>query len=95
MLELTRRLLVAAEGGEPVLLASILDPGREALTAGARLLVERDGSCLGSLGDPALDGLVAGGRDDLFRRHAAETVYLADGALTPQSSRRPCSDWRR
>ncbi|MFN8506198.1 MAG: XdhC family protein [Dehalococcoidia bacterium] len=85
MLELTRRLLVAAEGGEPVLLASVLDPGREVLIAGARLLVERDGSRMGSLGDPALDGLVAGGRDDLFRRHAAETVYLADGALTPRT----------
>ncbi|MFN0093669.1 MAG: XdhC family protein [Dehalococcoidia bacterium] len=76
MLELTRRLLSAAEGGEPVILASILEAGPRPVEPGARLLIERGGGRMGSLGDAALDGLVAGYAADAFRRHTAETVYV-------------------
>ncbi len=85
MLELTRRLLRAAEGGAPVLLASVLEAGPGGLTPGARMLVERDGTRLGTLGEPAHDDLVAATREDAFRRHAAETVYLGDAGLTPRT----------
>ncbi len=84
MLELTQRLVDAAEGGEPVVLASILEPGpNSALQPGNRMLVERSGNRLGTLGDAGLDGLIAGYALGAFVRHAAETVYLAgEGQLT-------------
>lgn len=87
MLELTRRLLAAAEGGEAVVLASILEPGPGPLTPGARLLVERSGARLGSLGDSRLDDLVAAYAARAFERHAAETVYLGPHGLTERTVR--------
>jgi len=85
MLELTRRLLAAAEGGEPVVLASVLEAGPAALTPGARLLFERDGAQLGSLGDPALDALVGAYATGAFARHAIETLYVGDSGLTART----------
>jgi xanthine dehydrogenase accessory factor len=85
MLELTRRLLAAAEGGEPVVLASVLEPGPLALRPGARMLVEREGGRLGALGDPSLEDLVAARAADAFARHAVETVYLSEAGLTPRT----------
>ena len=76
MLELTRRLLRAAEGGEPVFLASVLEPGPRDLTAGARLLVELNGTRAGSLGDAQLDTIVAEYAAGAFAHHVAETVYI-------------------
>ncbi len=82
MLELTKRLITAAEGGEPVLLASILEPGERSLTPGTRLLVEPTGETLGSLGDVVLDALVKAYADAAFKARVAETVYVSDGALS-------------
>lgn len=82
MLELTKRLVQAAEGGDPVLLASVLEPGPASLVPGSRLLVEVTGERLGTLGDPALDALVAEYARSAFSRHGAETLYVVDGALT-------------
>jgi xanthine dehydrogenase accessory factor len=82
MLELTRRLLTAAEGGEPVVLASVLEAGPLAVAPGSRMLVERSGERSGSLGDHHLDDLVAAHALDAFPRHATETVYVAEGGLT-------------
>lgn len=87
MLELTRRLLAAAEGGEPVVLASILEPGPRSLTPGARLLVERSGTRMGSLGDARLDDLVAAYAAGAFDRHAAGTVYLGPAGLSERTVR--------
>ena len=66
----------------PVVQASILEPGDSRLVAGARLLVERDGSKLGTLGDAALDDRVAEYALDAFARHAAETVYATESGLS-------------
>lgn len=66
----------------PVVQASILEPGDSRLVAGARLLVERDGSKLGTLGDAALDDRVAEYALDAFARHAAETVYVTESGLS-------------
>jgi xanthine dehydrogenase accessory factor len=85
VLELTKRLLRAAEGGEPVLLASLLEPGPAPLEPGARLLVERGGGRLGSLGDSRLDDLVAAYAPDAFERHAAETVYFTGESLSSRT----------
>lgn len=85
MLELTKRLLSAAEGGQPVVLASVLEPGPSNLQPGARLLVEPSGDRMGTLGDPALDDLVAAFAAEAFERHSAETVYLAEGALSTRT----------
>lgn len=82
MLELTRRLLRAAEGGEPVVLASVLEAGPRVLTPGARLLVEIDGAMAGSLGDAALDTLVAEYAPGAFANHSAETVYVNGSQLS-------------
>jgi xanthine dehydrogenase accessory factor len=82
MLELTRRLLAAAEGGAPVVLASVLEAGPSPLAPGARLLVELDGTIAGSLGDTALDQLIARYAPDVFANHSAETVYITGAALS-------------
>jgi xanthine dehydrogenase accessory factor len=85
MLELTKRLLSAAEGGEPVVLASILEPGPSALVPGSRLLVERSGERMGTLGDSTIDDLVAAHAVSAFDRHATETLYLGDAGLTTRT----------
>jgi xanthine dehydrogenase accessory factor len=82
MLALTKRLLAAAEGGEPVLLAAVLEAGPTALVPGARMLVERSGARMGSLGDQALDDLVAGNAAGAFADHATETVYVTGSGLS-------------
>lgn len=87
MLELTQRLLEAAQGGEPVVVASVLEPGLTDLAPGSRLLVERDGGRLGTLGSPALDDLVAGHAEGMFARHAAETLYVTEQGLTDRTVR--------
>ena len=77
MLELTKRLLAAAEGAAPpVLLASVLEAGPRSIEAGSRMIVDTAGERLGSLGDPELEALVAGYARGAFPRHAAETVYF-------------------
>lgn len=78
----TERLLEAASGGEPVLLATVLEPGAPSLEQGAKLLVDPGGGRSGTLGDPRLDDLVADRAPDAFRRHAAETVYDGPDGLS-------------
>jgi xanthine dehydrogenase accessory factor len=94
MLELTKRLLAAADGSAPpVLLASVFEPGPRPLIAGARLLVERSGDRVGTLGDQRLDDAVAAHAEAAFARHAAETVYVAEsaGAVTLSSRTLPAA----
>ena len=78
-------MLAAAEGGEPVLVASILEPGPRDLPQGQRLLVEPSGGRLGSLGDAALDDLVAAFAAEAFRQHLARTVYVGEGGLSERT----------
>lgn len=85
MIELTRRLIEAAEGGAPVVLASVLENGPRELEPGARMLIERDGRRLGGLGDPVLEDLVANYAADAFERHATETVYVGGEGLSTRT----------
>lgn len=86
VLELTRRLVEAASGGEPALLASILEAGpREGLSPGARLVVEPSGNRIGSLGDPELDELVAAHAPRAFQDHATATLYVGEGGLSART----------
>ena len=85
MLELTQRLLKAAEGGEPVFLASVLEAGPRPLEAGARLLVERSGERLGSLGDSVLDNLLAAHAPVAFAAHSAQTLYIIPEGLSERT----------
>ncbi len=85
MREHARRLLEAARGGEPVLLATLLEPGPAPLVQGAKLLVERDGGSSGTLGDLRLDALVAARAPHAFARHAAETVYAGPDGLSERT----------
>ncbi len=85
MLELTQRLLQAAQGGEPVVVASVLEAGPSSLTPGSRLLVERDGRRMGSLGSPEIDALLAAHADGMFARHAAETLYVTESGLSERA----------
>lgn len=87
VLEITKRLLSAAEGGEPVVLASVLEPGPRPLEPGARLLVERSGARLGSLGDAVLDDLLAAYAPEVFANHAAQTMYVASEGLSERTIR--------
>ncbi|MGE3075248.1 MAG: XdhC family protein [Dehalococcoidia bacterium] len=85
MLEITQRLLRAAEGGDPVFLASILEAGPRPLEPGARLLIERDGSRLGSLGDPILDDSIAAFAPEAFPKHLAQTLYVSPDGLSERT----------
>lgn len=85
MIELTRRLIEAAEGGAPVVLASVLEPGPQALEPGARMLVERDGTRLGALGDSLIEDMVARHALEAFDRHATETVYVTGDGLSTRT----------
>lgn len=86
MLELTRRLLEAAEGGQPVVQVSVLETGpRSTLTPGARMLVEMSGERIGSLGDPALDEQLAEYAREAYPRHATETVYIGESELSTRT----------
>lgn len=88
MLEITRRMLEAAEGGEPVLVASVLEQGpRTSLMPGARLLVTPGGERLGTLGDAALDGTVAAFAATAFGQHLSATMYVGDDGLTERTIR--------
>ncbi len=80
MLELTKRLLEAAEGGEPIVLASVLEAGPRSLAPGTRMLVSPSGERMGTLGDADLDAAVCAYAMGAFARHAAETVYVAETA---------------
>ncbi|MFN0146964.1 MAG: XdhC family protein [Dehalococcoidia bacterium] len=83
MLELTKRLLAAADGSAPpVVVASILEAGPRGLAPGSRLIVEQTGETSGGLGDAALDGAVRAYAVEAFARHAAETVYASAGSVT-------------
>jgi xanthine dehydrogenase accessory factor len=85
VLELTKRLLRAAEGGEPVVLASVLEAGPLPLTPGARLLVEQGGERMGSLGDARLDALVAEQAAEAFARHTTQTLYVTEAGLSDRT----------
>jgi xanthine dehydrogenase accessory factor len=85
MLELTQRLLRAAEGGEPVVLASVFESGPTEHVPGTRMLLEASGERMGTLGDAAVDDLVAAYAAEAFPRHATETVYLAESGLVTRS----------
>lgn len=85
MLELTKRLLAASEGGPPVVVATVLEPGPRPIAPGARILIEQDGRATGSTGDASLDALVLAYAPAAFPRHAAETVYAGADALSPRT----------
>jgi xanthine dehydrogenase accessory factor len=86
VLEQTKRLLAAADGSEPpVVLASVFEPGGADLAPGARLIVPREGPWIGSLGDPALDLLVAEAAPEYLQRHAREVVYVTGSGLSPRT----------
>ena len=88
MLELTKRLLAAAEGSSPaVLLTSVLEAGPLSIAPGSRMVVDGSGARLGSLGDAGLDALLAAYAPGAFPRHAAETVYVdpKSGQLTTRT----------
>lgn len=85
MLDLTLRLLEAARGGEPVLLAFVLEPGPRPLIAGSRLLVERGGQRIGTLGEALLDNLVSQRASDAFQNQSAETLYVLETGLSERA----------
>ena len=85
VLELTKRLLAAAEGGTPVLSASIVEPGPLELAPGSRMLVELDGAQLGTLGDASLDALVVARAPELIESHGAQMLYAGEGALSERT----------
>jgi len=85
VLEITKRLLSAAEGGEPVFLASVLEPGPRPLEPGARLLIERAGDRLGSLGDGSLDDAIAAYAPEAFSKHLTQTLYVTPDGLSERT----------
>lgn len=73
--ELAEEIVRALEGGDPVLVATLIAAPEEDCV-GAKLLVRPDGSTLGTLGSEALDAAVKDGAAEAFRRHRTHTRYL-------------------
>jgi xanthine dehydrogenase accessory factor len=77
-LRIAAQVTRALEGGDPVLVATVIAaPGGRPEHVGAKLLVRPGGSTLGSLGLAALDEAVSAGAAEAFRRHRVHTRYLS------------------
>ena len=83
---ITEQVVRALEGGDPVLVATVMAaPEAQQEHVGSKLLVRPDGSTLGSLGATALDEAVGEGAEEAFRRHRVHTVYLSlEGEYQPR-----------
>ena len=75
-------VMAAREGGPGVVVATVIAAPPEVLASvGAKLLLRRDGSSLGSLGGGPLEAAVMADAEEAFRRHGVETLfYASDGA---------------
>jgi xanthine dehydrogenase accessory factor len=81
----------ALEGGAPVLVATVVATHEGSVVrVGAKMMLRRDGSRLGALGDAVLEGAVEREAEVVFRRHAVDTLAFGiDGAvLTRPEARR-------
>jgi xanthine dehydrogenase accessory factor len=67
----------ALQGGEPVLVATIIAAPGGGEHVGAKMLVRPDGTTIGTLGVGALDAAVREGAPEAFRRHRVHTRYLS------------------
>ena len=83
MAEITRAVLAAMRGGEPVVTATVVQSGAVPdVHPGDKLLVRRDGGTIGSLGGGPIEQAVIRHCLDAIPRHAVETIRLtADGTL--------------
>jgi xanthine dehydrogenase accessory factor len=76
--EIAEAVLAARRGGPAVLVATVIAaPEAESEHVGTKMVVSRDGSSGGTLGDPALDEAAKREAVDAFRRHGVEVVYLS------------------
>lgn len=83
--DISDAVLAARRGGEPVMVATVIAaPGGS--TLGAKMLVRRDGTTLGSLGHAVIDEAVKAGAGDEFRRRSVEVLYF-DASGQPVSRR--------
>mgnify|MGYP001310057350 CR=1 FL=1 len=54
-----KRLVSASTGGEPAVLATVIEPGSSKLQVGSKLLVEVEGNTIGTLGNQTIDKLAS------------------------------------
>ena len=82
-------VLAAQASGPPVVLATVIQAPPDAATVtGAKLLLRRDGSSLGSLGGGPLEAAVLADARDAFRRHSVESLFYApDGSRLSRPAR--------
>ena len=88
-LDLTEAVQAALEGGPPVAVATVTSAGDAALPVGAKLLVRRDGTRLGSITAPLDEAIVAAALEQLttLPRVNVQTLWIsADGALANRRS---------
>ena len=67
-------------------MTSVFEAGPRDVSLGSRMLVERSGERMGTLGDADLDDIVAEYAVAAFERHATETAYVTEGGLTLRST---------
>jgi xanthine dehydrogenase accessory factor len=80
-LPLTRDIVSAYEGGQPVAIASLIAAPRGSdLTVGAKLLIRENGGTVGSLGDSELDSEAASRARKLMAMGKYEYVAIPSGA---------------
>ena len=79
-------VLAAQAAGPPAVLATVVQAPGASIALGAKLLLRRDGSTLGSLGGGALEAAVIADAADAFRRHSVESMFYApDGSRLRRS----------
>ena len=79
-LPITTEIVGAYEGSPPVALATLIKPGRDGGTLGAKLFVHQDGSPKGTLGNVALDRLAVDSARRLMDYGMCERVVAQDGS---------------
>ncbi len=80
--QILAEVMAAQSAGPAVVLATVIQaPAESSVAVGAKLLLRRDGSSLGSLGGGPLEAAVLADGGDAFRRHGVESLfYSPDGA---------------
>ena len=81
-----KRLVSASTGGEPAVLATVIEPGSSKLQVGSKLLVEVEGNTIGTLGNQTIDKLASKKANEILKNHNAKTFYFKDNQLDERLS---------
>tara|TARA_B100000029_G_scaffold513272_1_gene612278 strand:+ start:12886 stop:13695 length:810 start_codon:yes stop_codon:yes gene_type:complete len=81
------RLVSASTGGEPTVLATVIEPGNSKLLVGSKMLIEVEGNTVGTLGNQTVDNLVSAKANEILKNHSAKTFYFNGNQLDERLSK--------